>query len=68
MNDWIDWAGGDCPVAPGTNVEIRIRGIDGAQTQPAMPAEELSWAHCDAFSDIVAYRTADQEVAHEDAQ
>ena len=53
--EWVDWAGGECPVPADTEVEAR----DHAGLRYRVPASALLWAHiksgnCDG--DIVRYR------------
>jgi hypothetical protein len=51
---WIEWIGGDCPVAAGTPVSVRLRG-GGAAIRILFP-EALVWWHIAESHDIVAYR------------
>ena len=56
MTDWIEWKGGECPVPPGTVVEVRFRN---GNSDPDSNAEWWTWDwDCDREStrDIVAYR------------
>jgi hypothetical protein len=61
-NEWIEWAGGECPVPADTRVCVRFR--DGETQGPVMACAyadpELSnWAHVDSdplADDIIAYR------------
>lgn len=52
MGEWIEWGGGECPVADRTVVEVELRGgmtdIDFAKN--------LRWWHCDRLGDITRYR------------
>jgi hypothetical protein len=48
---WIDWPGGDCPVAPDQSVQARLRS--GRQIHGF--AEYLQWQWANEDSDIVAY-------------
>ena len=55
---WIKWSGGDCPVAPGTIVEVKLRcgGLAGPDT-----AKQYYWDlgdNGDDGGDIVEYRIA----------
>lgn len=52
--EWIEWAGGECPVEGRRRVEARLR--DGATEE--MDANSFDWEHLqdDAENDIVAYR------------
>lgn len=66
--EWIDWAGGECPVPGETLVEMKVRGDD--IVSPPTPARFWSngydwWAHEASPSfgntrDIVAYRVVSQ--------
>lgn len=52
---WIEWHGGECPVAPDTKVEVRYRdGATGTFNQHC----DGDWDHTptDRDLDIVAYR------------
>lgn len=67
-NDWIEWTGGDCPVAKGTLVDVKYR--DGrsangvtAGTESGEPnhvsdngSNAEDWSHDGVWADIVAYR------------
>lgn len=69
--DWIEWAGGDCPVAKGTLVDVKYRdgvealgvtagtkqGDDGHVACNGLYAYEWSHAY-DGEWEIVAYRLA----------
>lgn len=52
---WIEWTGGDCPVAPGTDCEVRFRnGYTSRDDDP----EEWEWnrqSECRDY-EIIAYR------------
>jgi hypothetical protein len=49
---WIEWGGGECPVAADALVEVRVRdGCTGTTKALAM-----FWCHHDGPGDIVAYR------------
>jgi len=54
-NDWIDWAGGDCPVADGPIYEIMLR--DRSQADTRTP-EDWRWSAGggSGSSDIIKYR------------
>lgn len=52
MNDWIEWKGGDCPVAGDVMVETKLR--DGGNGSAV--AREWEWAHGPSSADIIAYR------------
>ena len=56
---WIDWAGGECPVEPGTRVHIKAR--DGFNVVKLISGDEpeVEWEHRPDNHpewDIVAYR------------
>lgn len=51
--DWIEWKGGQCPVKPGTKIDIKMRNGDVAPT--CRPAH-LAWSHAMGALDIIAYR------------
>jgi hypothetical protein len=53
---WIEWNGGECPVPPGTRVDLRFRNGAELESYPQDTAEVFYWRHDDHFSDIVAYR------------
>lgn len=54
-NEWITWGGGDCPVDPTDNVEVKLRN---GMFSSAAEAWTFSWVHMDddAEQDIIAYR------------
>lgn len=53
-NHWIQWSGGECPIAPDTEVEVRFRAGHTAIDN----AKNWDWTHDDehGFSDIIGYR------------
>lgn len=60
MSEWIEWDGGECPVAPDVMVCIKFR--DGndffADDKRALGAVDWTpnWHHSGGDSDIIAYR------------
>lgn len=56
MTDWIEWNGGECPVA-GKNVEVRFR--TGFEIETGKQPTGLRWDHSGSRGDIVAYRLVD---------
>lgn len=48
--DWIDWAGGECPVD--ANAKVEFKTTSGAISR----AKFLNWHHIIAGEDIIAYR------------
>jgi hypothetical protein len=61
MTDWIEWKGGECPVAPGTRVEVRFRSGD---SDPHCNAAWWGWKwmgrDLEDTYDIVAYRVVSE--------
>ncbi|MEN4571778.1 hypothetical protein ABEG61_12765 [Pantoea agglomerans] len=48
---WIEWGGGECPVADHVKVEYQLRaGAKGSE-----PAKRLEWRHEGKRHDIIAY-------------
>lgn len=52
MSDWIEWKGGECPVADGVQVDLRFRKGEEYHNFNG----GLSWRHHGSEADIVAYR------------
>ena len=61
VTDWIEWKGGECPVAPGTRVEVRFRSGD---SDPHCNAAWWGWKwmgrDLEDTYDIVAYRVVSE--------
>ena len=55
---WIEHNGGECPVASGKRVDIRLR--DGC-VHESEPAEDCDWRHAGDNIDIVAYKLAERQ-------
>lgn len=56
-NPWIEWNGGDCPVALDTEVDWKLRkGRVLRARDYDWTAKDLDWAHNNSDSDIIAYR------------
>lgn len=59
-SDWIEWTGGECPVAGGSIVEVRYaREVDsakGCRIDWPVAARELAWYYDGEDDDIIAYR------------
>lgn len=60
---WLDWAGGDNPLPPGSRVVIRLRNGTsfpiGSLRKKGIAAAFLTWSHNGSHSreaDIVAFR------------
>lgn len=65
---WIEWHGGECPVAHSSNVEVRFRDGETCDTWQAgdyadWPIEghvetpdTSNWMHNGSSEDIIAYR------------
>ena len=62
---WIKWHGGECPVPPGTLVEVKFR--DGS-CETGHSANCYSWLRVDFNDDIVEYRTATEKADLEAAE
>lgn len=54
---WIEWSGGDCPVAPDVIVDIKLRARRSPEA--GVQAGGCRWDNLNRSSDIVAYRVAD---------
>lgn len=53
--EWIEWAGGECPLNDSVRHSIRKR--DGWQSAPDISAADwYGWRHNGSSADIVAYR------------
>jgi hypothetical protein len=60
-NAWIEWSGGECPVADDALIQVRFRVWEEGQGEslkknPPQPARRFRWYHNDSGSDIIAYR------------
>ena len=59
-SDWIDWGGGECPVARRAEVEVFCRGMDkyflALKPKSDGKASHFYWKHDDCGSDIIKYR------------
>lgn len=55
---WIEWSGGECPVAAVTEVEIKF--MDGDVWRNMGDPESLRWSHDGFSSDIIAYRVVEE--------
>jgi len=64
-NNWIEWNGGECPVADGVKVGIRFRNGGKAKN---LNGFELRWDYKGTDGDIIAYRICEQKQSPEDAQ
>jgi len=58
MSEWIQWHGGECPVARDASLSIRFR--DGCE-MPGAGDDSLRWSHSGGNGDIVAYRIVETE-------
>jgi len=52
-HEWIEWYGGECPVAEGADCEVKFRS--GA-CNSEFSAGNWSWKHFASGGDIIAYR------------
>lgn len=75
--DWINWAGGECPVPRGTLVDVKYRCGEERFSLPALemvPGEDASysfWKNDGMRMDIVSYRltqTTKQEITTQENQ
>lgn len=57
---WIEWTGGECPVAPETLVDVMFRGPTYGMEpdRDHGQADDFYWPHDDEACDIVSYRVA----------
>ena len=51
--EWIEWAGGECPIADDARIDVKCR--DGDVLRDYLPSN-LYWSHHNYWGDIVAYR------------
>lgn len=61
---WIDWHGGERPVPPSAEVEVRLRGYPIDPERPnAGAAAAYTWQHAEYLADydIVAYRIVQED-------
>lgn len=65
---WIEWAGGDCPVAPWENVSVKHRN-DKCISQDA-PACNFDWSNYPSKfdSDIIAYRIIPERATNQNGE
>jgi hypothetical protein len=59
-NEWIDWAGGDCPVPPDTLVEVEL--MNGHKSK-SFRAGEWDWSLHDGKYNIIRYRVVSEAPA-----
>lgn len=60
MTDWIEWNGGECPVAGVVDLKLRSMPDDmGDFLLRDCEARDMRWSHVGNESDIVAYRPVD---------
>jgi hypothetical protein len=55
QSEWIEWAGGECPVRLDAVVTYKLRNGDICIPQRA---SQLDWSHNGTWNDIIAYRLA----------
>jgi hypothetical protein len=66
--DWIEWAGGECPVGEGVVVEVKYRQAPWESDNAVELLDDatiMRWSHANDNGDIVAYRvvSADAPIA-----
>jgi len=64
--EWIEWNGGECPVADGKSVEVRYRSFqhgDKYSTEIYDNATKIRWKHTGQGGDIIAYRVVSAPAA-----
>ncbi|MBD8241344.1 hypothetical protein IFT95_03930 [Pantoea agglomerans] len=61
---WIEWGGGECPVADHVKVEYQLRaGAKGSE-----PAKRLEWRHEGKRHDIIAYRITPEQPTNQNGE
>lgn len=58
MNDWIEWNGGERPVAEDIGVDLKFRNGETIDYTSRLLAGAWDWEHYGDTHDIVAYRVA----------
>lgn len=59
-SDWIEWAGGACPVHTLTRVDVKHRGGEIYYNERALSGTHaIHWEHGEFDSDIVSYRVCE---------
>ncbi len=56
LDNWIEWNGGPCPVAPNARVEVRFRNHECLGGDWTSLGSTWTWRHDGTNADIVAYR------------
>lgn len=54
---WIEWKGGECPVAARAKVDVRFR-LGAPAAYHGERAKAWDWKHRGGHGDIIAYRLA----------
>ena len=54
--EWIEWRGGECPLADGVGFQFRFRDDSQDQTSVYRDATTWTWTHRGYSGDIIAYR------------
>lgn len=62
--EWIDWVGGECPVADHVKVEYQLRGGAKGSDQ----ARRLDWQHEGKRHDIIAYRIIPEQPTNQNGE
>lgn len=55
---WIEWKGGECPVAAGTCISVKYRGLPHIVMEKKIGHDRMGtyWDHWNDKDDIIAYR------------
>lgn len=64
-DEWIEWGGGQCPVADDQRVHVQFR--DGEVINTAS-GNCIRWSHKGTSSDIIAYRIIPEQPANQNGE
>nr|WP_186806357.1 hypothetical protein [Pantoea agglomerans] len=68
--EWIEWAGGECPISRETEVSVKFR--DGETSAENHPAGSYRWYHsAQSYSrgdDIIAYRIIPERATNQNGE
>lgn len=57
---WIEWAGGECPVAESVEIEFQLRHIEDGEVSSTKVPKAYRWEHVNSLDDIVRYRVIEK--------